>query len=149
MTNPLSDIRHYSPTMTISQVMKFCEKKGIGITRAMVQNYVRDKLLPPPVNKRLYTHEHLATLVLIDRLKTVFDIPLIRDALAPFKGENGIPVEVYERLWEQTETLSRGLIASNATVLNNEKDGGTLLTMACAAAVKEIATEDIGGESHG
>ncbi|MCL2225467.1 MAG: DUF1836 domain-containing protein [Defluviitaleaceae bacterium] len=138
MTNPLSDIRHYSPTMTISQVLKFCEKKGIGITRPMVQNYVRDKLLPPPVNKRLYTHEHLATLVLIDRLKTVFEIPAIREALSPFMGENGISIETYEHLWNKTQTLSHHLITSNAQSLSDEKDGGTLLTMSCAAALKEI-----------
>jgi DNA-binding transcriptional MerR regulator len=118
--------------------MKFCEKKGLNITRAMVQNYVRDKLLPPPVNKRMYTHEHLATLVLIDKLKTVFDIPAVRDALAPFMGENGISIETYERLSEQTGILLRNFIAANANTLESQKDGGTLLTMACAATLKAV-----------
>ena len=137
MTNPLSDIHHYSPTMKISQVMKFCEKKGIGITRAMIQNYIRDGLLPSPQNKRLYTHNHLAAMVLIERLKTVFDIPSIKKALEPHMDETGLPIETYARLWEKTEILTRAFFAANAATLNGEQDGGILLTMACAAAIKE------------
>jgi DNA-binding transcriptional MerR regulator len=137
MTNPLSDIRHYSPTMTISQVLKFCEKKGIGITRAMVQNYIRAGLLPPPVNVRFYTHKHLAAMVMIERLKTVFDIPAIREALSPFMDEDGLSIETYEQLFSKTENLMRKWIESCAEILSDEKDGGTLLKMACAAAIKE------------
>ena len=96
--NPLSDIKQYSNAMTISQTLKFCEKKGLGITRGMIQNYIRDGLLPSPANKRFYTHKHMAALVLIDRLKTVFDIPTIHAALTPLMDEEGLPMEVYNKL---------------------------------------------------
>jgi len=138
MTNPLNDIRHYSPTMTISQVLKFCEKKGIGITRAMVQNYIRAGLLPPPADKRFYTHKHLAAMVIIERLKTVFDIPAIQEALLPLMDENGLSLDVYAQIWEKTEILLRKWVELSAEILNEEKDGGTLLTMACAAGLKSI-----------
>jgi len=128
MTNPLSDIRHYSPTMTISQVLKFCEKKGMAITRAMIQNYIRAGLLPPPADKRFYTHKHLAVLTMIDRLKTVFDIPTIQGALAPYIDDEGLPLDIYAELMEKVEKLTDNWLT--------EIDGGTLLAMACAAEMK-------------
>ena len=136
MTNPLQDIHHYSPVMTISQVMKFCEKKNIQITRAMIQNYVRDKLLPPPVNKRMYTHNHMATLVLIDRLKTVFDLPTIQAALKPYMTENGIPIETYTGLMTKLSSLNQQFQSTAAPALSQEDDGGRLLIMAQATALK-------------
>ncbi|MCL1842445.1 MAG: DUF1836 domain-containing protein [Defluviitaleaceae bacterium] len=136
MTDPLHDIRHYSPTLTISQVMKFCEKKGLNITRAMIQNYVRDKLLPPPVNKRFYTHKHLAALVLIERLKTVFDIPTITRALLPFMDNEGIPLDIYQSVFANTEKVTQNWFKANASTINEEKDNGILLVMACAAQLK-------------
>jgi len=107
MTDPLNDIRQYSPAMTISQVLKFCEKKDIGITRGMIQNYIRDGLLPPPVNKRLYTHKHIAALVLIDKLKAVFDIPSIQKVLVPLMDDEGLPIDAYNDLINQTTELLR------------------------------------------
>lgn len=136
MTDPLSDIKHYSPTMTISQVMKFCEKKEMGITRAMIQNYIRDGVIPPPVNKRLYTQKHLAALAMIDRLKTVFEIPTIKEALAPYMDAEGLPLEAYEELIKKVDYLTQKWLFLNADTLKNEKDGGALLTMACAAELK-------------
>ena len=95
MTNPLSDIRHYSPRLTISQLIKFFEKKEMSLTRGMVQNYIREGLLPPPVEKRFYTHKHIAALVMICKLKTVFDIPTIRKTLVPLMDDEGLPLELY------------------------------------------------------
>jgi len=141
MTDPLKDVRHYSPTMTISQVMKFCEKKSLGITRAMIQNYIRDGLLPPPVNKRFYTHKHLTVLVLIDRLKTVFDIPTIQKALAPFMDDDGLPLETYARLISNTEVLLQKWLTTVTDTLNGEDDGSILLTMVYASELKTMVLE--------
>ena len=95
MTNPLSDIKHYSPKLTISQLIKFFEKKEMNLTRGMVQNYIRDGLLPPPIEKRFYTHKHIAALVIICKLKSVFDIPTISKTLVPLMDEEGLPLELY------------------------------------------------------
>ena len=105
MTNPLSDIRHYSPKLTISQLIKFFEKKEMSLTRGMVQNYIRDGLLPPPVDKRFYTHKHIAALVIICKLKTVFDIPTIQKTLVPLMDSEGLPLELYSRLFDRTHGL--------------------------------------------
>ena len=92
--DPLHDIHHYSPTFTIKQLLTLCERKELPITRAMVQNYIREGLLPPPVG-RFYTHKHLAALVLIHRLKIFYDIPSIKEALLPFMDGEGLPLEKY------------------------------------------------------
>ena len=138
VTDPLHDLRHYSPAMTMTQLMKFCEKKDLKITRAMVQNYIRDGLLPPPVNKRFYTHKHLAALAMIDRLKTVFDIPTIQSALSPYMDEEGLPPETYFSLISKTDELTRNWLKTAAETLNAEDDGGMLLTMVCAAGLKDL-----------
>jgi len=137
MSNPLHDIKHYSPTLTISQLLKFCQKKEIGITRGMIQNYIRDGLLPPPVNKRQYTHNHLAALVLIDRLKTVFDIPTIQAVLLPHMDETGVPIDTYFELADKVESLADQW--ASAPVLNDGK--GALLNMAVLAELKKRIME--------
>ena len=107
MNDPLHDIHHYSPTFTIGQVIKFCEKKGLAVSRAMIQNYIRAGLLPPPGN-RLYTQQHLAALVVIVRLKNLFDIQTIKENLAPHMDEDGLPLETYKWLLDmQQQALSQ------------------------------------------
>lgn len=137
MQDPLQDIKHYSPTMTISQVLKFCERKNLGITRGMIQNYIRDGLLPPPVNKRQYTHKHLAALAMIDRLKTVFDIPTVKEAMAEYMDEEGLPIEIYEEVINKLTGMVGKWQVSIAPSLAVESDGGTLLTMAFATELKD------------
>ncbi|MCL2187535.1 MAG: DUF1836 domain-containing protein [Defluviitaleaceae bacterium] len=95
--DPLVDIHHYSPTLNIAQLLTFSERKGLGITRAMVQNYIRDGLLPPPKG-RIYTRKHLAALVMIQQLKAVYDMPTIKAVLVPYMDGEGLPLETYARL---------------------------------------------------
>jgi DNA-binding transcriptional MerR regulator len=123
--NPLHDLHNYPDTLKISQLMKFCEKKGLNITRAMVQNYIRDGLLPPPVKKRIYTHKHLAALVMIDRLKKVFEMPEISAVLVPLMDGEGLPLDVYSNHMQKTEALAQEIFTAT--------DGDKLLTMSCAA----------------
>ena len=134
--DPLQDVRHYSPTMTISQVILFCERKNMNITRGMIQNYIRDGLLPSPVNKRFYTHKHLAALVLIYRLKTVFDMPTIKEAMLPYMDEEGVPLEIYEAITEKMAGIVAAFTTAIAPGLATEDDGGALLTMVFATELK-------------
>ena len=133
MNNPLSDIRHYSPKLTISQLIKFFEKKEISLTRGMVQNYIRDGLLPPPVDKRFYTHKHIAALVVICKLKAVFDIPAIQKALVPLMDDEGLPLELYSWFFDKTASLIAMVL--NAEELQNDR----LLLMFLTAELKGSA----------
>jgi len=139
MTDPLADINHYSPNLTISNLIKFCEKKSLPVSRPMIQNYIRDGLLPPPIGKRFYTHKHLAALVMICRLKTVYDMPAIKTALGPHMDEEGLPLETYSWLiGKQKENLDMW-IANVAPYIAAEDEGiQTLLVMAHVADVKQF-----------
>jgi len=140
MTDPLHDIHHYSPTLSISHVIKFCEKKDLPISRPMVQNYIRDGLLPPPVNKRIYTHKHLAALVMICRLKNVYDMPAIKAALVPHMDEEGLPLETYKWLIsKQKETLDLWLANVAQSITAEDEGSHALLIMAHAADIKDLA----------
>ena len=116
--DPLHDIKNYSPAMTISNMLKFFERKGIAITRPMVQNYIRQGLLPPPKDKRFYTHRHIALLCIIERLKTVFDMPAIQQALSPLTDNEGLPLDVYFELQKKTDELSSAFLLSGDSVVN-------------------------------
>jgi len=140
MIDPLQDIHHYSPTLTIAQVIKFCEKKALPLSRPMVQNYIRDGLLPPPVNKRIYTHKHLAALVMICRLKTVYDMPAIKAALGPHMDDEGLPLTTYKWLInKQKEVLDLWLANIAPNITAEDENNHALLIMAHAADIKDLA----------
>ena len=139
MVDPLHDIHHYSPTLTISQVLKFCEKKDLPLSRPMVQNYIRDGLLPPPVNKRIYTHKHLAALVMICRLKTVYDMPAIKAALEPHMDAEGLPLETYRWLiGKQKEIRELWLEKVAPNIAAEAEDSQGLLIMAHVVEIKDL-----------
>ena len=79
-----------SDELTISQVVKFFEKQGRNFTKTMIQNYVRVGVLPPPVDKRYYTKNHLVLLTLIDNLKTIYSLEEIKTVLAPIRNNTDI-----------------------------------------------------------
>lgn len=137
MTDPLQDLRHYSPTMTISQVLTFFERREMDITRGMIQNYIKAGLLPPPVNKRLYTHKHLAALAMIYRLKTVFSMPMIKEAMAPYMDREGLPMDIYATWMEKLSGMLSKWGATIGPALATENDGGTLLAMAFTTELKD------------
>jgi len=72
-----------SDELTISQVVKFFERQGRSFTKTMIQNYVRVGVLPPPVDKRYYTRNHLIMLTLIDNLKSIYSLEEIKSVLQP------------------------------------------------------------------
>jgi len=140
MNNPLHDIHQYSPTLTISQLLKFCEKKGLNVTRAMIQNYIRDGLLPPPVNKRIYTHKHLAALVVIDHLKAAFDMPMIKSVLAPFMDEEGLGLNIYTE-WIHKIDEAMPLWENHVAPALSTNESGLLTMMFAAELVREAAID--------
>lgn len=106
MRDILLNIHQYPARLTISNVVKFFEQRGVTVTKSMIQNYVRDGLLPPPVNKRYYTHKHLAALAFIDMLKTVYEMTVIKAVLRPLMDEEGIPLEVYHQCVHKTGEMA-------------------------------------------
>ena len=139
MTDPLDDIHHYSPTLTIGQVVKFFEKKALPISRAMIQNYIRDGLLPSPVKSRVYTQKHLAALVVIHRLKSLYGMSAIKAAMAPLMDDEGLPLETYKWLLQkQKENLDLWLKNIVPNIVSEADTSQALLIMSHAADIKGI-----------
>jgi DNA-binding transcriptional MerR regulator len=140
--DPLHDIHHYSPTFTITQILKFSERKDLRITRPMVQNYIRDGLLPPPKG-RLYTHKHLAALVLIQRLKVAFDMPAIKTALVPFYDAEGLPLETYNRLMKTLAAANEQWKKCLAPLFAQEGEGEKSAAMAFLSGMVSLLSREI------
>ena len=75
-----------SDELAISQVVRFFERQGRSFTKTMIQNYVRVGVLPPPVDKRYYTKNHLILLALIDNLKAIYSLEEIKTVLEPIRN---------------------------------------------------------------
>jgi|GEM_PF-6617470 len=123
MSNPISDLNQFSPRMTITQLLKFCERKEIAVTKPMIQNYIRSGLLPHPADKRFYTHKHIVTIVLIAKLKLVFDIPAIHQILQNFIDGDGVDYAVYQQIMEQCDVLLAKFDAIKHDVVHDGKLG--------------------------
>ena len=60
-------------------VMRDNEYEGV-ITKNMINNYVKMKIMPPPVRKK-YSRLHIAYLIIICMLKQIFSISVINSIL--------------------------------------------------------------------
>ena len=65
-----------------------------ALTAAMVNNYVKLGLVPPPVKKR-YGREQLSRLLIVSLMKSGFPIPAIKRLLDDARTRHG-PEELYE-----------------------------------------------------
>ena len=74
----------------MDQVITFMEKKYPGriLTKTMINNYTKDRILPPPVKKK-YSPEHLMLLTLLQVLKGTQSLPEIKKVLYPISQELG------------------------------------------------------------
>lgn len=108
------DLHSFNDEMTISQVVSFFERNGYSFTKTMIQNYIRIGVLPPPVNKRNYTKNHLLLLALIYRFKTVFSLDEIKEVLMPILGKSDTFEDGFietERLYEIYHTLHTNTVS--------------------------------------
>lgn len=102
-----------SDELTISQVVKFFEKQGKSFTKTMIQNYVRVGVLPPPLEKRYYTRNHLILLTLIDSLKNVYSLEEIKMILNPVRNNP----EIFDDDMIKTMDIYKGYLEMRKEVL--------------------------------
>lgn len=76
-----------------------------GLTAAMVNNYVKQGVVPPPVKKR-YGREQLSQLLIVCLMKSGFPIPAIRRLLAG-EQERHTPEELYNVFCDRFEAAVR------------------------------------------
>ena len=77
------NLETFNDEMTISQVVRFFNRYGKNFTKTMIQNYVRVGVIPPPVDKRYYTKNHLILLTLVDNLKLIYSLDEIKTVFSP------------------------------------------------------------------
>lgn len=72
----------------MDQVITFMQRKypGNPLTKTMINNYTKDKILFPPVKKK-YSREHLMLLSIIQILKRTLSLPEIKAILGPLSSD--------------------------------------------------------------
>ena len=71
------------------------------LTKAMVNNYVKAHLIPPP-DKKKYRREHVACLIIYCAMKQVLSLPEARSILQMAQEENTLP-RIYDFLCQEIE----------------------------------------------
>ncbi len=78
------------------------------LTKTMINNYAKNKLLPPPEKKK-YTREHILVLVFIYYFKGILSLQDIQSILSPitekyFQGSNEIDVQkIYDEIFSHSK----------------------------------------------
>ena len=130
------------------RIFKETEDEKI-ITSAMINNYVKLGLIPPPIKKR-YTREHLCHLYIICSLKSVIAIPAISELIGVLTKSRPI-FEVYDLFCEAYENMLRRAAETAQEMLSETGDpeeglSKLALFMAVNAATTQlIATGTLSG----
>ena len=119
------------------------------ITPAMINNYVKLGIIPPPIKKR-YTKEHICRLIIICALKSVIAIPAIAELIEMMTRTRPL-YEVYDVFCEAYENmLCRAALTSKEIISEAEGHDEALSKLALFMAINAgttqlIATETLSG----
>lgn len=101
------------------------------LTKTMINNYAKNKLLPPPEKKR-YSREHLLVLIFIYYFKNILSINDIQTLLNPitdkyFKSQEELDLtSIYEEVFSmekgQIEALQKELVRNYQTAQSTFQD---------------------------
>ncbi|MBO0477079.1 DUF1836 domain-containing protein [Vagococcus sp. DIV0080] len=112
------------------------------ITPAMINNYVKLKLVPKPVKKK-YGKNHLARIIVITLLKQAFDIPAIKSGIE-FQIHSTNAKDAYNFFCDHLESTIRWfIIKENETItIEHIKHGYAPIQMACTTFIAKLITEN-------
>ncbi|MBQ9989155.1 MAG: DUF1836 domain-containing protein [Clostridia bacterium] len=85
-----------------------------SVTGTMVNNYVKQKLLPAP-KRKLYTREHMARLTMLCLFKQAFSIPEIADAFKLLCPAEEAVAPLYDTFCELMEQTLRNTVQGKAS----------------------------------
>ena len=119
-------------------------------TPAMVNNYVKMKVLPPPVKKR-YSRVHLAYLIMVCMLKQTLGISLVQQILPADAFEDTVHAtyDAFVRMHKSVAAqFSAEVRAAASPALLSEEPadsavGGLILQAAIAASLFKLLTEKL------
>ena len=104
------------------------------LTASMVNNYVKQELIPAPVKKR-YTREHVARLVMICVLKNVLPISAIQELISAALNHQSTEI-LYDGFCALFEQTGKAVAASSA-----ELPEDTAMTAIMSAALRSQAEQ--------
>ena len=122
------------------------------LTPSMINNYVKDEVLPRPIRKK-YSKEHLGMLMMICSLKSVLSLPEIALLLHGLKDAG----ETSERYTDFANAHSHAVKAATVRITDlPEKDEKTLCRLALQLALEANANRiaaarilnSLGGQLH-
>ncbi len=105
------------------------------LTPSMINNYVKNQIIPPPVKKK-YSREHIAKLLVICILKPIMEISAIADIIERIEklfGTEKMLDDFSDMFEKRLHTLSENIYAS----FENEKKTEALL---CACAIENAVS---------
>jgi hypothetical protein len=134
----------------MDQVITFMEKKYPGrvLTKTMINNYTKDRILTPPVKKK-YSKEHLMLLTLLQVLKGTQSLPEIKKILFPIsqelgKGNREPLYALYDSFYDlHTEILSLILKTQDDLYTLTPDPGLRVLSMALIAGYFKDASSEL------
>lgn len=109
------------------------------ITASIINNYVRMKVMPPPVKKK-YSRSHLAYLVIICTLKQSLSISSIQRLLPEDRSEDSVR-ELYETFTGQYRAAVAFLRQMPSGRLQQEEGRNLVMTSAILATLSKSLTE--------
>lgn len=99
----------------VNQQLAFC---GQEVTNSMINNYVKQKVMPLPVKKK-YHKLHISRLIIISLLKSAYSLEEINQYINLYPNEIDYDCfcNHFEQLWNQTENgISCGGNPSSVTI---------------------------------
>jgi hypothetical protein len=93
------------------------------LTKTMINNYSKDKVLPPPVNKK-YSKKHILLLIFVYHMKSVLTINDIATVLKLFENERETDAAAIYDSFITLQKLQNGRIS--AEIAEKEKEVQTL-----------------------
>lgn len=118
----------------LSRIPAFSDDNSM-ITASMINNYVKSEIMPAPEKKR-YSKEHLAYILIICTLKQTFNIALISQILNKNFDKNEIEKQ-YDMYAADFESSCKKALANTAEELKT--NSGILNFMSQISAKKSIA----------
>ncbi|MGB4590377.1 MAG: DUF1836 domain-containing protein [Clostridiaceae bacterium] len=135
----------------MDQVITFMQRKypAKPLTKTMINNYTKDKILFPPLKKK-YLREHLMLLSIIQILKRTLSLPEIKMILGPISNdlEKGTLSSLYE-LYEGFHQIYGDVIqvaeeaASKASKLTTDHNLRILSFALLSAYFSNLSEDDL------
>lgn len=129
-------------TLVLEETLRplFQEKDPI-LTPAMINNYVKQKIMPAP-HKKKYRREHMAALMVISLLKRVLSMPEIGSIIAMMTAESATSQTYNNFCAELERTLVRAYAENTLEVAPRGQGLAALQSAALTALIGKLLVQD-------